>query len=60
MQRDADGGLTLVIQAGDPGVGKNWLPAPAGKDFYLVLRLYQPRPVHLEGAFVYPPVEKVA
>jgi acetate---CoA ligase (ADP-forming) len=60
LQRDADGGLTLVIQAGDPGVGKNWLPAPAGKDFYLVLRLYQPRAVHLEGAFAYPPVEKVA
>ncbi len=59
LQRDADGGLTLVIQAGDPGAGHNWLPAPAGKDFYLVLRLYQPQRVHLEGAFSYPPVENV-
>jgi len=60
LHRDADGGLTLVIQAGDPGEGKNWLPAPAGKDFYLVLRLYQPRAVHLDGRFSYPPVEHVA
>lgn len=60
LHRDADGGLTLVIQAGDPGEGRNWLPAPAGKDFYLTLRLYQPRPVHLEGVFSYPPVVKLA
>ncbi|RZJ26248.1 MAG: DUF1254 domain-containing protein [Haliea sp.] len=58
LVRDADGGLTLAIQAGDPGAGSNWLPAPAGKAFYLTLRLYQPRRSHLEGSFRYPPVER--
>lgn len=59
LVRDADGGLTLCIQADDPGEGRNWLPSPAGKGFYLTLRLYQPRPVHLDGEFAYPPVTKV-
>jgi acetate---CoA ligase (ADP-forming) len=56
LLRDADGGLTIAIQADDPGPGKNWLPAPAGEAFYLALRLFQPRRAHLEGAFRYPPV----
>ncbi len=59
LQRDGDGGLSLVIQAGDPGAGKNWLPAPPGKAFYLTLRLYQPGRVHLEGDFAYPPLENL-
>lgn len=59
LVRDPDGGLSITIQAGPPGPGHNWLPAPAGEGFYLVLRLYQPRPVHLEGRFRYPPVERV-
>jgi acyl-CoA synthetase (NDP forming) len=59
LVRDADGGMTLCIQADDPGEGRNWLPSPAGKGFYLTLRLYQPRPVHLDRRFAYPPVTKV-
>ncbi len=59
LHRDADGGLTIAIQADDPGPGRNWLPAPAGEAFYLTLRLYQPRRAHLEGTFRYPPVERV-
>ena len=59
LLRDADGGLTLAIQADDPGPGENWLPAPAGEGFYLTLRLYQPRRAHLEGTFSYPPVQRV-
>ena len=60
LQRDADGGLSIAIQAADPGPGHNWLPAPADAPFYLVLRLYQPGPSHLEGRFAYPPVQRVA
>lgn len=56
---DADGGLSLAIQADDPGPGLNWLPAPPGEPFYLVLRLYQPAPVHLESRFAYPPVRRI-
>ena len=40
---DADGGLTLNISHQPPPQASNWLPAPAG-NFYLVLRMYAPRP----------------
>jgi len=59
ITRDPDGGLTIAIQAADPGPGRNWLPAPAGEAFYLVLRLYQPRRAHLENTYPYPPVRRL-
>ncbi len=59
LRHDADGGLSIAIQADDPGPGKNWLPAPPGETFYLTLRLYQPQRAHLEGSFHYPPVRRV-
>lgn len=59
IRRDADGGLTLRIQADDPGPGANWLPAPRGEPFYLTLRLYQPRSAHLDGTYRYSPVERI-
>ncbi|CAM3732775.1 acetate--CoA ligase family protein [Bordetella tumulicola] len=59
LQYDKDGGLVISIQANDPGPEKNWLPAPAGAEFYLTLRLYQPQPVHLDGVFDYPAVRRV-
>ncbi|MGP1614861.1 MAG: DUF1214 domain-containing protein, partial [Pollutimonas bauzanensis] len=59
LQQDADGGLSISIQAEDPGPGKNWLPAPDGEGFYLTLRLYQPQRAHLEGTFNYPPLRRV-
>lgn len=43
LQRDADGSLTLHISHTAPTDTRNWLPAPAGR-FYLVLRMYAPRP----------------
>jgi hypothetical protein len=60
MTRDRDGGLTLYIQKDSPGKGKeaNWLPAPAG-EFYLVLRLYLPKPEALDGTWKEPAVTKV-
>jgi hypothetical protein len=59
LQLDADGGLSIRIQATDPGTGNNWLPAPANEAFYLTLRLYQPRADHLDNRFVYPALERV-
>ncbi|MBV6307045.1 acetate--CoA ligase family protein [Candidimonas humi] len=58
LLRDADGGLSISIQADDPGPGKNWLPAPPEEGFYLTLRLYQPGRAHLQGTFGYPPVKR--
>ncbi len=58
LRTDDDGGLSIRIQAEDPGPAHNWLPAPPGEDFYLVLRLYQPGPRHLEFRFPYPPLRR--
>lgn len=60
LRADADGGLTIRIQADDPGPAANWLPAPAGDAFYVVLRLYQPGAVHRDFRFDYPPLRRLA
>ena len=55
LSRNADGGLTLHIQHESPGKDKeaNWLPAPEGA-FYMVMRLYWPKPTALEGTWTPP------
>ena len=52
LSRDDGGGVTLYIQQESPGETSmaNWLPAPNGP-FYLVLRLYQPKPMAYEGTW---------
>ena len=59
LRHDADGGLAIRIQAADPGAGHNWLPAPAGEPFYVVLRLYQPQADHLQYQYRYPPLQRL-
>jgi hypothetical protein len=67
LKTNADGSLTIYIQAKSPGVAKeaNWLPAPNGP-IYLVMRLYWPKttppsilPVG-EGTWQPPGVKRVA
>jgi hypothetical protein len=59
LKRDADGGLTLLIQNESPGKDKeaNWLPAPKGP-FVMYMRLYWPKPEALEGKWTPPSVNK--
>ncbi len=54
--RGEDGSLTLYIQNEPPAeeIENNWLPAPDGP-FYMVLRLYSPEAVALEGEWLPPP-----
>jgi hypothetical protein len=55
-----DGSLTIYIQHGapaSPAARANWLPGPAG-NFHLALRLYQPKPAALDGAWKPAPVER--
>ena len=59
LRRDRDGALSLRIQAQAPGESWNWLPCPAGEDFYLVLRLYEPQAPHLDGTFAYPALQRL-
>jgi hypothetical protein len=60
LKTDADGGVTLYVQRDAPAGGRdaNWLPAPAGP-FFLVLRLYQPAPEAISGAWPVPPLNAV-
>ncbi len=55
MVRETDGGLTLYIQHESPVEERtgNWLPAPAGP-FYMVMRLYWPRPAAYDGTWTAP------
>ena len=59
LQRDADGGLTLLIQNESPGKEKeaNWLPAPKGP-FAMYMRLYWPKEAALDGSWKAPPLTK--
>jgi hypothetical protein len=47
QDRDAAGGMTILIQKDDPGQlppGTYWLQSPATDTFYLILRVYVPDP----------------
>jgi hypothetical protein len=59
MKRDADGGLTLLVQNESPGKDRetNWLPAPKGP-FLMALRLYWPKEKAIDGRWTEPNVVK--
>ena len=59
LKRDADGGLTLLIQNESPGKDNeaNWLPAPKGP-FAMYMRLYWPKEEALEGKWTAPKLKK--
>jgi len=55
-----DGSLTLYLQSKKPN-GKNaanWLPSPAGRDFYLVLRTYLPKTTLIEQTWTPPALQR--
>ena len=65
MKKNADGSVTIYLQATSPGADKesNWLPSPKGP-FYLLLRNYAPQPSAIEvlkntGANPMPPIVPV-
>src|SRR5437764_7885272 len=55
LKKDADGGLTLLVQHESPGKDKesNWLPAPKGP-FIMYMRLYWPKEEATEGKWTAP------
>lgn len=61
LRRDADGGLTLLVQSGAPAADQqgNWLPAPVAGPLSLVLRLYGPEPRVIRGDWQMPEVERI-
>jgi hypothetical protein len=58
LQYDADGGLTLILQAKAPAQQSNWLPTPEGP-FNLLLRLYLPKGGALDGSYPLPAIARV-
>jgi hypothetical protein len=62
FRRDADGGLTFLIQNESPGKDNeaNWLPAPKGP-FSAIMRLYWPKAEALDnGSWKQPPLQVAA
>ncbi|TPG78000.1 DUF1214 domain-containing protein [Pseudomonas caspiana] len=57
FKRDAEGGLTLLIQNESPGKDKvsNWLPAPKGP-FMMAMHLYWPKEEVVDGKWTQPPL----
>jgi len=58
-----DGSLTIAVEHGEPENAAdraNWLPAPESGGFYLMLRIYMPKPSILDGTWKPPAVEKIA
>jgi hypothetical protein len=60
FKKDADGGLTLIIQNESPGKDKesNWLPAPKGP-FAMYMRLYWPKEGALDGKWQAPALKRI-
>lgn len=61
LKRDADGGITLHVQRDAPAgdARRNWLPAPDGP-FYMMLRMYLPKPEATNGSWQPPAMVKTA
>ena len=61
LVRDADGGVTLYIQADSPGQEHqaNWLPSTQQGPFNLILRIYGPERQVVGGEWQMPGVERV-
>lgn len=62
LKYNADGSLTLYVQATSPGGDKesNWLPAPRDGDFSLYIRAYWPKSETLDGTWVPPAVNEAS
>ena len=61
LGKDPDGGLTIHLQAESPGKEKeaNWLPCPADGEWFVILRMYLPRPEVIKAEWECPPIEPV-
>ncbi|MFA5079584.1 MAG: DUF1214 domain-containing protein, partial [Dehalococcoidia bacterium] len=59
--KNSDGSLDIYIQrdSSDPAGTPNWLPAPAGGDFSLTVRLYWPKDIVVDKKWAAPAVQPV-
>jgi hypothetical protein len=61
LERNPDGGLTIRIQVESPRSDQesNWLPCPADGTWFVILRLYRPRPEIVDATWECPPIRHV-
>jgi len=61
LKKGPSGGLAIYLQAESPGTEKeaNWLPCPADDDWFVILRMYLPRPEVIKAEWECPPIERV-
>ena len=59
LKTNADGSLTIYVQADPPPQRDNWLPAPKSAEFSLFMRAYWPKTPVLDGSWTPPAVQKV-
>ena len=61
LKTDADGGLTIHMQVESPGADAeaNWLPTSSDSEWFVVLRMYLPRPEVIEAQWECPPIERL-
>ena len=62
LERDADGGLTIVMQQDEPDEPDrraNWLPTPVG-GFRPILRMYEPDAAVFNGRYELPPIRRTS
>lgn len=59
LERNADGSLSFLMSAVDPGEGANWLPSPRSGSFALVFRAYLPEQALSAGRWRLPAVERL-
>lgn len=61
FKKDADGGITFLIQNDSPGkdLESNWLPAPHGP-FSVIMRLYWPKTEALNGTWKPPVIQQTS
>jgi hypothetical protein len=62
LQHGADGGLTIYLQPGSPGPGRepNWLPTSPDQPWFVILRMYRPHPEVIEAKWECPAITRVA
>ena len=56
---DESGNINITVSAQRPENVDNWLPSPAGEDFYLMFRTYLPAERVLDGTYEFTPVRRI-
>jgi hypothetical protein len=62
LVKDDGGGVRLSIQNAEPAADRrpNWLPCPAEGTWFVILRLYRPRPEVINATWMCPPIRRLA